>query len=123
MVELGLLAEAKFAFYLGGVGAKTGGEIDIGGVNPNHYTGELKAAKVIRKAYWEVALSNVKFDGEAIKMPGESGSGSAAIDTGTSLIVMNKQTAAQLNAKIGAKRTWSGQVRFLLDFDARASVH
>lgn len=106
MVEQGLLDEAKFAFWLGAVGASTGGEIDIGGANPAHYTGELKAAKVIRKAYWEVAMSNVKFGGDTIPV---ASSASAAIDTGTSLIVMSKASAAKLNAKIGAKRTWSGQ--------------
>lgn len=113
MVYQGLVDEPKFGFWLRGADSDTGGEMDIGGANPAHFKGELKAAPVIRKAYWEVSLSNVSINNVPIK--GMSSGGSAAIDTGTSLIVMNSKVAAQLNANIGAKRNWMGQ--YFVDCD------
>jgi saccharopepsin len=109
MIDQGLLDEPVFAFYLGttdgtGVDPK-GGEAIFGGVDKDHYTGEITYAPVRRKAYWEVELQSVRFGKEEMKLRNVG----AAIDTGTSLIALPTDTAEIINAEIGAKKTWSGQ--------------
>lgn len=57
MIDQGLLAEKKFAFWLGNTDKDSeGGEAVFGGVDEKHYKGKITYAPVRRKAYWEVEL-------------------------------------------------------------------
>ena len=72
--------------YLGDTNQGTdGGEISFGAVNHDHFTGPITWAKVIRKGYWEVALTNVTLGGENVGVT----TGRAAIDTGKCSIKIN----------------------------------
>ena len=86
--------------------APEGGDITFGSINPSLYKGTINWAPVVRQAYWEVSMSSVSV-GET-KMAIESAT--AAIDSGTSLIIMPKVEAEMLNKMIGATQTlnqWS----------------
>jgi len=93
-----------FSFRLGG-SEDDGGEAVFGGINHNAYTGKISYVPVQRKAYWEVELSMVSFGDEELELENTG----AAIDTGTSLIVLPTDLAEMLNAQIGAKKSWNGQ--------------
>jgi len=106
MVSRGLLDESIFSFYLNNV--ETGeeqGEAVFGGVDPSHYEGKIHYAPVIRKGYWEVKLENVKFGDEFIDIDPVG----AAIDTGSSLLVLPTTLAELINKEIGAKKNYAGQ--------------
>ena len=55
---------------------------DLGGINRNHYSGDLTYASVTQKTYWTIALGGVKVGNKAISIQGKS----SVIDTGTTLV-------------------------------------
>jgi saccharopepsin len=56
--------------------------------------------------YWEVQLQDARIGDVQINLGNKMG---AAIDTGSSLIVVPTETAAQINQILGATKTWNGQ--------------
>jgi len=99
-----LIDEPVFSFRLGH-SDKDGGEAVFGGINHDAYSGDLYYVPVRRKAYWEVELEKVGFGHEELELENTG----AAIDTGTSLIVVPTDIAEMLNHQIGAKKNWAGQ--------------
>jgi len=97
--------ESVFAFWLNTGGDDKGGELVFGGTDSKHYKGDINWAPVTRKGYWEVDIEKAEFDGENILM-GRTG---AAIDTGTSLIIMPVELSEMINERIGAKKGFNGQ--------------
>ncbi|ODV85493.1 hypothetical protein CANARDRAFT_28281 [[Candida] arabinofermentans NRRL YB-2248] len=117
-LNLGLLDEPKFAFYLGDTNedADNGGVATFGGVDETKYTGKITWLPVRRKAYWEVSFDGIGLGSEFASLEGHG----AAIDTGTSLIALPSQLAEILNTEIGAKKSWSGQ--YSIECDTRDSL-
>jgi len=104
MVEQGL--KPVFSFWLNTDGGDVkGGEMVLGGKDKDHYTGKITWVPVTRKGYWEVALDSVSFGGEKMDIP-KTG---AAIDTGSSLLVIPSAMADMINQFIGAKKGFGGQ--------------
>lgn len=62
-------------------------------------------ASVTRRAYWEIELQEVTLGDETI----ETAAKGAAIDTGSSLLVLPTKEAEAINKRIGAKKSWNGQ--------------
>ena len=93
MLDQGLLDEPLFAFYLGNTanGDDDQSEATFGGINKNHYTGNLTKIPLRRKAYWEVELDSITY-GDATA---ELDSTGVILDTGTSLIAL-PSTLAEL---------------------------
>lgn len=79
MLNQGLLDEPVFSFYLGNTGDDS--EACFGGINKDHYTGELVKIPLRRKAYWEVQFDAVSIGGETADLD-DTG---VILDTGTSL--------------------------------------
>ncbi|KAH9999857.1 Asp-domain-containing protein [Russula vinacea] len=104
MINQGLIDEPVFSFRLGS-SQDDGGEAIFGGIDSSAYTGSISYVPVRRKAYWEVELEKVGFGHEELDLENTG----AAIDTGTSLIVLPTDIAEMLNAQIGAKKSWNGQ--------------
>ncbi|KAK9707945.1 aspartic proteinase precursor [Basidiobolus ranarum] len=96
MVSEKLIDEPIFSFWFGKY--PSGGELTFGGVNNDRYSGEFQYAPVIREGYWEVALQGVSVGNRTLRIT----SNGAAIDTGTSLIVMPDSEANAINRYIGA---------------------
>ncbi|AOA63811.1 Vacuolar aspartyl protease (proteinase A) [Komagataella phaffii CBS 7435] len=117
-LELDLLDEPKFAFYLGDTDKdeSDGGLATFGGVDKSKYEGKITWLPVRRKAYWEVSFDGVGLGSEYAELQ-KTG---AAIDTGTSLIALPSGLAEILNAEIGATKGWSGQ--YAVDCDTRDSL-
>jgi len=108
MVKANNLGENVFAFYLGhnepGVSESVNSELVIGGVDKDHYVGELTNVPLISDTYWSVALDSLKVGGESL------GSATMAIiDSGTSLLMGPQDDVELIMDALGATQqqgTW-----------------
>ncbi|XP_029666825.1 lysosomal aspartic protease-like, partial [Formica exsecta] len=98
IVQQGLVPEPVFSFYLSrDPSAGVGGELILGGIDHDHYDGNITYVPVTRKEYWQFALDSVLVGGNSVA------NGSQAIaDTGTSLIVGPSDVIDSINKLIGA---------------------
>ncbi|KAK3168051.1 Vacuolar protease A [Lepraria neglecta] len=106
MIDQKLIDEPIVSFYL----SNTNNEGDeseamFGGINKDHYTGNMTKIPLRRKAYWEVDLDAITF-GDATAELDNTG---IILDTGTSLIALPSTLAELLNKEIGAKKGFNGQ--------------
>lgn len=108
MWEQHVLAEPMFSFWLNSLdnnGDRDGGELVFGGYDERHVGGEIYWNNVVRKGYWEIKMDGIDMtfdDGEVgLRLISKT----AAIDTGSSLIVMNEEDAARINEEIGAQKS------------------
>ena len=97
----GKMADSVFAFFLGSNGAK--GELLIGGVDPDHYTGDFSYAPVQpvvpgRFGYWEI-----KMDGFAVGGSSATSCTKAIVDSGTSLLAGPTADVKAIAKLVGAK--------------------
>jgi saccharopepsin len=104
MINEGLLESPVFSFRLGS-SEEDGGEAVFGGIDEAAYKGKIHYVPVRRKAYWEVELEKLSFGDDEVEFENTG----AAIDTGTSLIVLPTDMAEMLNTQIGATKSWNGQ--------------
>ena len=108
MINQELIDEPVFGVWMNSADQGEGGEITFGGTNTDHYDEEtLGWAPIIRKGYWEVELKEASLGDLKLDL-GKKRMG-AAIDTGSSLLVVPTKMADNINGKLGAKKTWSGQ--------------
>jgi saccharopepsin len=92
MLNQGLLDEPVFAFYLGDTNNEgDDSEAMFGGINEDHYSGELIKIPLRRKAYWEVDLDAITFGKDTAELDNTG----VILDTGTSLIAL-PSTLAEL---------------------------
>lgn len=101
LVNSGKLHERVFAFYLGSGGGA--GELVLGGVDSNHYTGDFAYTPVIdmvpgKKGYWTIALDDFKMKGESATSVRK-----AIVDSGTSLLIVPTEDMKTIAAAVGAK--------------------
>lgn len=89
------VADQMFAFYLGDKDGANG-ELTIGGMDEAHFTGDVTWVPLSSATYWEVALDNVKLDGEVVVQ-----GGSAIIDSGTSLLAGPTDQIAAIAKQVG----------------------
>lgn len=106
-----LLPQNVFSFYISrDPGATVGGELVLGGADPQHYTGDLYYVNVTRKAYWQIEVDGV---GVGNQLSLCKASCQAIVDTGTSLIVGPVQEIRALHKAIGALPLVMGE--YLID--------
>ena len=104
MIKNGLIAEPVFAFYLG---TNAPGELTFGGVDPNHYQGEISYVDVSKEAFWQVNLDQVSVavnnDFSVIDQNTQ-----CIIDSGTSLLTAPTTVFNKLVSLINAKPSNAG---------------
>merc|ERR1719379_1219348 len=96
MIDQKLISESVFAFYLQ-TDASAKGELVFGGVDKNHYTGDLVDVPLSSETYWEVSLDAAKYGSTSIATKQK-----AIIDSGTSLLAGPKDIVAKLAQQAGA---------------------
>ncbi|OJJ60873.1 hypothetical protein ASPSYDRAFT_56339 [Aspergillus sydowii CBS 593.65] len=117
MIEQGLLDEPVFAFYLGDANKEGDSSVaTFGGIDEDHYEGELINIPLRRKAYWEVDLDAIALGDDVAELDNTG----VILDTGTSLIALPSNLAEMINAQIGAKKGFTGQ--YSVDCDKRDSL-
>lgn len=90
----------QFAFFLPDYSSQQG-QLDIGGANPDHYTGELREVKLTNETYWETRASKISFAGEELVTDA-----SVVLDSGTSTLVAPKPIVDRIGRLInGTKMT------------------
>jgi len=104
MWEQGLLDANQFAFYLNrDPTGDEGGELFLGGVNTDRYTGDFTYHDVTKMGYWQIAMDavNVVETGTNI-LKACVGGCQAIVDSGTSLITGPSSDVEAINKAIGA---------------------
>ncbi|KAK3860967.1 hypothetical protein Pcinc_033029 [Petrolisthes cinctipes] len=100
LVAQGAVDEPVFSFYLNHhLNEELGGELVLGGSDPNHYEGEFHYVPVSRVGYWQATADAIKIGGVAKPFcnPCE-----AIVDTGTSLIIGPKDEVHDIMQDFGA---------------------
>jgi len=115
MVDQKLVDESVFAFYLQ-EDASTQGELVFGGIDENHYTGDLVDVPLTSESYWEVSLDAMKFGGDAVISSPQK----AIIDSGTSLLAGPKDAVGALAQKVGATSVMGKE--YVIDCSKKASL-
>eukprot|EP00887_Chlorella_sp_A99_P000693 scaffold5.g693.t1 len=108
MIAQGLLPEPVFSFWLNRKAeAEEGGELVLGGVDPDHFVGEHTWMPVTRRGFWQFKADAITVGGGpagAGRAVGACRGGCQAIaDTGTSLMVGPPDEIDAINKAIGAE--------------------
>uniref|UniRef100_A0A671WJB7 Cathepsin D-like n=1 Tax=Sparus aurata TaxID=8175 RepID=A0A671WJB7_SPAAU len=95
-----LLPQNIFSFYISrDPKAAVGGELTLGGTDPQYYTGDLHYVNVTRKAYWQIGVDGLQVGNQLSLCKAGC---QAIVDTGTSLIVGPVEEVRALQKAIGA---------------------
>uniref|UniRef100_UPI0037E801D2 napsin-A n=1 Tax=Semicossyphus pulcher TaxID=241346 RepID=UPI0037E801D2 len=106
-----LLPQNIFSFYISrDPAAEVGGELMLGGTDPQYYTGDLHYVNVTRKAYWQIQMNGVEVGNQLTLC--KTGC-QAIVDTGTSLMVGPVEEIRALHKAIGALPLLMGE--YLID--------
>jgi cathepsin D len=101
LMSQGLVSQPLFTFWLNKwQTSQDGGELTLGAIASDRFTGDLQYIPVSHDTYWQFALDDVQLGGQSLGFC--SGKCQAIADTGTSLIVGPTQQINSLNQQLGA---------------------
>jgi hypothetical protein len=103
LVQSGVLDDNVFAFYLDSDGQS--GELELGGVDPAHFSGSLQKVPLSSDTYWEVVLDNIQLNGYG----NVTNVTKAVFDTGTSLLAGPVSEVAAIAKLVGATLFLNGE--------------
>jgi cathepsin D len=107
MVAQSLVPQPLFAFWLNrNPDAPQGGELTLGGMDPNHYFEPITYVPVDRQGYWQFPMDKIA-SGDTVL--GCANGCQAIADTGTSLLIGPKDEVMKIQQKIGAKPLIMGE--------------
>jgi len=116
MVKQGLVSEPVFSFYLSGASG-TDGELVFGGIDKDHFTGDLTYVPLTSESYWEVALDGMTLDGKKATSVTK-----AIIDSGTSILAGPTDDVKALAAQVGAKPFFLNPKEYTIDCSKAATA-
>ncbi|XP_039952662.1 lysosomal aspartic protease-like [Bactrocera tryoni] len=105
LYKQGLVKEPVFSFYLTRDGTSSqGGVLTLGGIDSDHYEGDITYVPVASKGYWQFNVDTVYIGDNEF-----SYEDSAIADTGTSLVAVPYYLYGYLQELIGAEPDYEGQ--------------
>jgi phytepsin len=107
LVAQNLVSSPVFGFWLNrdpNAGPGMGGELILGGTDPNHYTGSFTYVPVTEQTYWEFSM-------DALAVAGITYCTNCKViaDSGTSLLAGPTAIVSQIQAQIGATGVFTGE--------------
>jgi len=109
-----LVAEPVFSFWLyRDPNNPNGGELVLGGLDPNHYTGDIFYIPLANQTYWEFGLADIQLAGHSLGYC--TGDCHAIADTGTSLLAGPSDVVTDLNNRLGATGVLSAECQMFVD--------
>ncbi|XP_056143260.1 napsin-A [Lampris incognitus] len=106
-----LLPQNIFSFYINrDPTAAVGGELVLGGTDPQYYSGDLHYVNVTRKAYWQIQMNSVEVGNQLTLCKAGC---QAIVDTGTSQIIGPVEEIRALNKAVGGLPLLMGE--YLID--------
>ncbi|KAJ3372378.1 hypothetical protein HDU91_003618 [Kappamyces sp. JEL0680] len=84
------------------------GEVTFGGLNPARFTGQLQALPLNSASFWQFDFSGTTFSVNGVSGDAAGSFTNAIADSGTSLMILDDQSAAAINQAIGAQPTNQG---------------
>jgi cathepsin D len=103
MIDQKAVDDSVFAFYLSG-SSGSDGEMTLGGIDSNHYTGELTYVPLTQESYWETKLDSLVVNGTRM-----TSATAVILDTGTSILAGPSADVKALADKVGAKPFVNGE--------------
>lgn len=110
MVAQQQVSEPVFAFYLSATSG-TDGELTIGGIDKNHFTGDIHYVKLTSDTYWETRLDSLALEG----MGSVTTATKVIVDSGTSILAGPSADVKALAAKVGAKPFFLNPKEYTID--------
>jgi len=113
LLSQGLVQKPVFAFWLNrnmSAGTGQGGELVLGGVDPNHYTGSFTYVPLSNELYWEF-----KSDSISVGSTTYCKNCKTIADSGTSLLVGPSAIITQINQQIGATGIFTGECDMIIE--------
>ncbi|PJF16705.1 hypothetical protein PSACC_03486 [Paramicrosporidium saccamoebae] len=104
MIEDKSLYKPIFSLWLNGTSDEHSGELILGGVDRSLFEGQVTFAPVVRKGYWEITLQRFSIGDDRF-----SQRRSAAIASGSTLIVVPLIDSHRIHRKLGMKVTDDGR--------------
>jgi len=97
MIDQKAVPEPVFGFYLSGASGQDG-EMTLGGLDSNHYEGDLTYVDLTSETYWETKLDGLTINGKS-----QTTATKVILDTGTSILAGPSADVKALAASVGAK--------------------
>jgi len=110
MISQGLVEEQVFAFWLT-EDPNDGGELILGGIDQDHFTGPITYVPLTNKTYWEFAVDSMDIGGSFTFAKNIK----AIADSGTSVLVGPTAIVKQINQKIGATGIFTAECQQIID--------
>uniref|UniRef100_A0A803THJ5 Peptidase A1 domain-containing protein n=1 Tax=Anolis carolinensis TaxID=28377 RepID=A0A803THJ5_ANOCA len=114
MLRQGQLSEPIFSFYFSRQPtAQYGGELILGGIDTQMFSGEITWAPVTREAYWQIGIEEFLIGNQATGLCSQGCQ--AVVDTGTYLLAVPQQYMSTFLQAVGGQE-YNGEVSGLVNF-------
>jgi phytepsin len=117
LVKQRLVKDNVFSFWLNrdeDSDSGPGGELVLGGIDPEHHIGPHTWLNVTREGYWQIAMDDVLLGDASSGHCGTKGC-AAIVDTGTSLLAGPTAFIKEINERIGARSVLGQECRVTVD--------